>query len=571
MSVVNPKNPAAAGEVAFPRAASAEFRAYLSDLIYEMCAIDTTPHADVARSAQAEGQVFDIIERALHAIGLAGATHERRPIDPRIAEHRFFTPLYYTQTADAPAGLDAARAYAGRSNLLVHWAGSGGGCNQAINVHIDVVRPFFGPRRDGDIIHSRGACDNKGNVAALLGALALLQEHVQARGTRLNGDLTCMFVIDEETGGNGSLACAIDRRLKAQYDSLLVLECTSGRLHPGNRGCVWYRVEGAAPGVNLFEATGFIIAELEDEGRAIRAESNHPLYPHRPVQTCHGIIGACGEHPSRINGDVSFHIDFASKDAAGRVATLIDDVLADGLRTYTALYGDKTEQLTPRQTARLERHYEVRRAGDGFIVRVLGLTGHMSAIQDNDGAITKLAALVRALVRSRPALERIAGGTMTLSLADWPDVSRLVLEGGQGFVPTHALEEVEQRVRAAVVRGMRRYRDIVGIDGDATSGLRVSFDKLHNAAFARPVESADVVNAVNAAREAGLPAEPLVGWDASCDSRIFACEYPELPVITTGAGALQDAHSDREHIDVREVARVAEFLARFVLRQTGTA
>lgn len=555
-------------------AGGAAFKERLAELVLALCALDTTPHADVARSARAESAAFDLIAREAESAGLAGIEIRRVPIDPRIADHPFFTPLYYTQSAAAPAGLDAARAYAGRANLIVRVPGAGGeggpGVKQAFNVHVDVVRPFFPPTRDGDIILSRGACDDKGNVAALLGGLRIIGQRLRQRNARLQRDLVCMFVIDEETGGNGSLSCALDRDLKNHYDSLFVLECTGSRLHPGNRGCVWYRIDGSVPGVNLFEAAAFILAELEDEGRAIRAESRHGLYPHRPVQTCHGIIGNCGEHPSRINGEVSFRIGFASAEAARRVVDLVGDVLADGLRTYVGLYGDKAAERDANGVPRLAQHYHMTADGADLVVRVFGLTGHMSAIRENDGAITKMAALVRALVRSRAALAQAADSPLALSLAGWAESDRLVLEGGQGFVPTHRLEDIQQRVRAAVQRGLRRYLDIAGA-GPVADDLPVTFEKLHNAAFARPVESADVAHALAAGREAGLDVNaPLVGWDASCDARIFAWEYPEMPVITGGAGALAVAHSDREFVDMNEVVRVAEFLARFALRQTGT-
>lgn len=556
-------------------AGGAAFKEHLAELVMALCALDTTPHADVTRSARAESAAFDLVTREAESAGLGAIEIRRVPIDPRITAHPFFTPLYYTQSAAAPAGLDAARAYAGRANLILRVPGESGdggpGVKQAFNVHVDVVRPFFPPTRDGDIIHSRGACDDKGNVAALLGALRLIGQRLRERNARLQRDLVCMFVIDEETGGNGSLSCALDRDLKNHYESLFVLECTGSRLHPGNRGCVWYRVDGAVPGVNLFEAAAFIVAELEDEGRAIRAESRHALYPHRPVQTCHGIIGNCGEHPSRINGDVSFRIGFASPEAARRAAELVDDVLADGLRTYVGLYGDKAAERDANGVPRLAQHYVIAADGGELVVQVFGLTGHMSAIRENDGAITKMAALVRALVRSRAALAQAARSAVTLSLAGWPESDRLVLEGGQGFVPTHRLEDIQQRVRAAVQRGLRQYLDIMGVAPTAADGLQVTFEKLHNAAFARPVDSPDVAHALAAGREAGLDVNaPLVGWDASCDARIFAWEYPEMPVITGGAGALAVAHSDREFIDLNEVVRMAEFLARFALRQTGT-
>ena len=59
-----------------------------------------------------------------------------------------------------------------------------------------------------------------------------------------------MFVIDEEMGGNGSLALAVDHELKARYDSILVLECTGNRLHPANRGAVFIKCEGRLADAN---------------------------------------------------------------------------------------------------------------------------------------------------------------------------------------------------------------------------------------------------------------------------------------------------------------------------------
>ena len=62
----------------------------------------------------------------------------------------------------------------------------------------------------------RGTADDKGNVAAIIGALQVLAELGPSGIVRLQNKLTAMFVIDEETGGNGSLALAVDRELKAR-------------------------------------------------------------------------------------------------------------------------------------------------------------------------------------------------------------------------------------------------------------------------------------------------------------------------------------------------------------------
>lgn len=557
-------------------AGSDEFRQYLGDLLVEMCAVDTTPRADVEAFRDAEARVFEIVEREARACSLDGLRAERVPVRSDIADHPFFSPPYYTRSPERPAGLDPAACYAGRHNLIICVDGDGhasGGVNQALNAHIDVVAPYFPPRREGNVVHGRGACDDKGSVVATIGALKLLGAHLSANGRRLNRHLTAMIVIDEEMGGNGSLSCATDRRLRERYDSLVVMECADGGLFPGNRGCVWYKIEGELAGAHLFEAALFIVEALEAEGRTLRAESDHPLFPHRPVQTCHGIIGNCGEHPSRINGDVSFEVLFAGQARPQEAAGWVRDLIDAGLAEYVAAYGDRTKELDPRtQRPKVDHHYDWSEVPGGFRVRVWGSTGHMGSIFENDGAITKMAAMARGLVRNRRALEALAGGRMRLRLADWPDEARLLMEGGQGFVPTHDMADVQRRMRAAAIRGCSRYMELAGVTADPANVIRVTFEKLHNAAFAGRADSPDMRHAIDASKAAGLwKGGPIRGWDVSCDARIFACEYPDLPVITTGPGLLAHAHSDHEQIDLKDVARASEFLARFILKQTATA
>ena len=56
-----------------------------------------------------------------------------------------------------------------------------GGRGVALNAHIDTVAPFFRPASSGDVISGRGAADDKGNVAVILGALQVLAELEQRR------------------------------------------------------------------------------------------------------------------------------------------------------------------------------------------------------------------------------------------------------------------------------------------------------------------------------------------------------------------------------------------------------
>lgn len=562
------------------RAKTPEFRKHLVDLLVKLIGYDTTIRADVDGMRKAESEVFDVLEGDIKASGLPGVKFERRAINPKIADHPFFSQLYYTRSPKNPKGLTAEQCYAGRSNMLVCVDGNratDAGVNQAVNTHIDVVQPYFPARVEGDTVYGRGACDDKGNAVAMCGALTLVAEYLKKTGKKLNRNLTYMFVIDEEMGGNGSLSCAIDRDLKKRYDSLVVMEICESKLYPGNRGCVWFRIEAKVPNVNLFEAAAYIIEEIEKEGRSIRSESNHPLFPHRPVQTCHGIIGACGEHPSRINGKVSFNIRFDGSNPEGARKT-ITDAIEFALNEYCGVYGDKTK-VNDKTTGKpkVDHHYDIAATADGFTVTVHGSTGHMGSIFENDGSITKMMTMVRSLIRSRSMIVAKAGASgVSFHLDGWKDDSHLIMEGGQGFLPTHEMSDVQNRLNTAVKRGADYYFRMAGHDVHAKDHFSVTYEKLHNAAFAGSTDSSDMLNAIACAKATGMwkdadYAQGIRGWDVSCDSRIFAKEYEgELNVITTGPGSLVYAHSDREQMNIPEMVKFAEFLAHYILKQTGT-
>ena len=573
----------------FARTRTPGFQRYLRDLLVELCAIETTPNPDVKRMQAAEDGCFRIFERELRSLRFSGARHERRPVNPAIQAHPNYSLLHFTKTPQRPQGLSPEEAYAGRSNLLYVVPGAGDGSagqSVALNAHIDVVAPYFPPRVKGGMVFGRGACDDKGPAVSIVAALKVLSEVMPGAGLKWNRNVVAMLVVEEETGGNGSLSLAIDRDLKKLYDSILVCECTDLKFYPANRGAVWYRADLRPPeGVSAFEMFAFVNEEMEKEGAAIRAESRHPLFPQRPVQTCHGIIGPFGEHPSRICGEVSFTVRF-DRPPGEQTELLVRDCLDAGLTAYTGLYGDKSKVTDPATgKPMVARHYDLRREGNGFRVDVHGATGHMGAIRERDGAITKMAHLVRSLLLSRTKLEASASGRVCFELALQPAANReaqigkrksempslLVLEGGQGFVPTHDINEVMQRQRRAAQRGAENYLRRVGRPERGEDVVTVAYEKLHNVAFDGDPDSPSVRNAIAAAKACGLwKDEPVLGWTVSCDARLFATEYPGMQVLTFGPGQLAFAHSDQEQIALDEIRQAAEFLAVFLLKQTGT-
>lgn len=111
-----------------------------------------------------------------------------------------------------------------------------------LNTHLDVVPPSVGqdsafePSIKDGLVFGRGACDAKGQVATLY-ALALLY---QARGMRPSNDLLFHFVIEEENGGNGSLAMV---RRGIQADAAIILEPSELVVIPAVRGAVWFELK----------------------------------------------------------------------------------------------------------------------------------------------------------------------------------------------------------------------------------------------------------------------------------------------------------------------------------------
>jgi len=147
----------------------------------------------------------------------------------------------------------------------------------------------------------------------------------------------------------------------------------------------------------------------------------------------------------------------------------------------------------------------------------------------------------------------------------------LILEGGQGFIPTHEITEVMNRLRAAAQRGAENYLGRLGLAERGEDVVTVAYEKLHNVAFDGDPNSPSMRNAIAAVKTCGFwKNEPVLGWTVSCDARLFATEYPGMQVLTFGPGQLTFAHSDQEQITLDEIRAATEFLALFLLRQTGT-
>ena len=131
--------------------------------------------------------------------------------------------------------------YDGRFNLCVRRPGAGAGRSLILNAHMDVVPPSEGmddpwtPRVKDGLVFGRGACDDKGPLTSVYLAFKVLD----ALGAELAGDVAAHVVVEEEVGGNGSLAMV---RRGERADGCIVLEPSDGRVFTSIRGAVWFRL-----------------------------------------------------------------------------------------------------------------------------------------------------------------------------------------------------------------------------------------------------------------------------------------------------------------------------------------
>jgi len=242
-----------------------------------------------------EGEVQGFIAETWRSAGFAV---ERHPIPTDLKDD----PEYSRPACDA--------SFDGRENLVVR-AGRGQGRSLIVNTHVDVVpagdwAEAYEPRLDEGVVHGRGACDAKGCVATIfLAALAAAEA-----GLDPAGDVILQFVIDEEVGGNGSLALI---REGIRADGVVVIEPTCLRLHNANRGAIWFRFdfEGKSchmgrkhEGINAIDLaceTMQILYEYEKE--LIADQASQPLFAayEAPAQVNVGMLHG-GHFPSVVPG-----------------------------------------------------------------------------------------------------------------------------------------------------------------------------------------------------------------------------------------------------------------------------
>ena len=260
--------------------------------------------------------------------------------------------------------------------------------------HYDVVPGCspdqFLPRLDGKKIWGRGSADMKGGLAAMLGAIRVLQ----AGGTRLDGRIGIVLVPDEETAGQpGTPYLMRNGLIDSAALGMFMPECTSGAVWNSNRGAISLRIRVKGKpahvglhfqGVNAFEKMTQVARELFTLGREV--SSRRTAYNVTPEAARDSILLVGGT----VEGGTNFNL------VPGECAFTVDRRI------------NPEEDLKEERQRLLDLFDRARRAGIDLDVETLQ-EGESSGTPEHRPVATILSSCIRAVTGKAPSFEMCPG------------------------------------------------------------------------------------------------------------------------------------------------------------------
>jgi acetylornithine deacetylase len=280
--------------------------------------------------------------------------------------------------------------------IVIGRAGRPGGRRIVLSGHLDVVPPgdpatwtvdpWAGEVQRGRL-YGRGACDMKGGVAAILGAVRALDEAGDL--DNLTGEVVVALVPSEEDGGQGTLAAI---RAGVAGDLAVITEPSNLDVVVAHAGAITFRltVPGRAAhasqrreGVSALDKLFVLVQALEaDEARRNAAETD-------PLMTALGL-----PYPT-IVGIVQ---------GGAWASTVLDRVVADGR------YGVRLGQTPAGAETELREAIAAACAGDEFLrdrpatVEITGGRFGSARVPSDHALPVGLADVIEAETGRRPAL-----------------------------------------------------------------------------------------------------------------------------------------------------------------------
>lgn len=193
-----------------------------------------------------------------------------------------------------PYFVSARKNFTNSPNVVGLMKGQGGGRSLILNGHIDVVPegdvtkwkddPYSGKIENGKM-YGRGTTDMKGGNVSLI----LAMEAIKRSGINLKGDVLFQSVIEEESGGAGTLATVLRGY---QADAAIIPEPTNLKLFIKQQGSLWFRVtiEGISAhggtryeGISAIEKAWIVHQQILNLEQQRNARIDDPLYAKLPV------------------------------------------------------------------------------------------------------------------------------------------------------------------------------------------------------------------------------------------------------------------------------------------------
>lgn len=180
--------------------------------------------------------------------------------------------------------------YEDRYNVIAKFKGNPEGKSILFNGHVDTMPPGDLSKWDEDPhkpyekdgkLYGLGTADMKSGLMASILAVKLLKD----AGYELPGDITIASVVDEEGGGNGSIAAVLNGHTA---DAAVICEPSEGNIIVAHMGFVFFevKVKGIAlhsgykwKGVNAIEKAMKLIDALNEMEHQWLMEYKHPLLP----------------------------------------------------------------------------------------------------------------------------------------------------------------------------------------------------------------------------------------------------------------------------------------------------
>lgn len=198
--------------------------------------------------------------------------------------------------------------------------------------HASMSPTLFEPRRRGERLYGRGACDTKGSVAAMLTALLAT---AASSGRPQRTEIVFAGLVDEEVNQTGSRALV---RSGFRADLAIVGEPTRLQVITAHKGDLWLTLEtrgkaahGAMPslGRNAVHEMARVVSLLEGQYAARLKRIRHPLLgsPTINVGSIHG-----GTQPNIVPDHCEISVDRR---------TIPGETDAGVLRGLKALFKDK--------------------------------------------------------------------------------------------------------------------------------------------------------------------------------------------------------------------------------------